>query len=104
MSKKIKKLRALQVTALLSAVSGATLLMSANSTVQAAEESCWEPQWEQQNRVAIKERYLRGCAFNQYGLNPGLRPSDGNQDDPSDVDTPGTGGGGGRPDPIDPYT
>ena len=36
MSKNIKKFRALQVTALLSAVSGATLIMSANSPVQAA--------------------------------------------------------------------
>lgn len=103
MSKNIKKFRALQVTALLSAVSGATLIMSANSPVQAAEESCWEPQWEQQNGVANKERYLRGCAYNQYGLG-GLRPGDGGGNDPSDVDTPETGGGGGPgPDPVDPY-
>jgi hypothetical protein len=103
MSKNIKKLKALQVTALLSAVSGATLLMSANSSVQAAEESCWEPQWEQQNGVASKERYLRGCAYNQYGIG-GLRPADGGDNDPSDVDTPETGGGGGPgPDPVDPY-
>jgi hypothetical protein len=93
MSKNIKKLRALQVTALLSAVSGATLIMSANSPAQAAEESCWEPQWVQQNGVVKKERYLRGCAYNQYGLDPGLRPGDG-QTDPAGTG-PETGGGGG---------
>ena len=105
MSKNIKKLRALQVTALLSAVSGATLIMSANSPAQAAEESCWEPQWVQQNGVVKKERYLRGCAYNQYGLDPGLRPGDG-QTDPAGTgpDTGGGGaGGGGGPIPVDPY-
>lgn len=103
MSKNSKRLKALQFTALLGAVSGATLIMSASSPVQAAEESCWEPQWEQQNGVAAKERYLRGCAYNQYGLG-GLRPADGGDTDPGDVDTPETGGGGGpNPDPVDPY-
>jgi hypothetical protein len=102
MSKKTKNLRSLQVTALLTAVSGATLIMSASTPVQAAEESCWEPQWEQQNGVEPRERYLRGCAFNQYGLG-GLRPADGGENDPSGVDTPETGGGGGpNPDPGPP--
>jgi hypothetical protein len=102
MSKKANKLRALQVTALLSAVSGATLIMSTVSPAQAAEESCWEPQWKQQNGVTPKERYLRGCAYNQYGLDPGLRPADGGEDDSDGVDTPEAGGNP-RPDPVDPY-
>lgn len=94
MSKKFKNLRALQVTALLSAVSGATLIMSASAPVNAAEESCWE----QPQGSTTDERYLRGCAYNQYGLGTLLRPADGGENDPSDIDTPETGGGGG-PDP-----
>lgn len=104
MRKKLNNLRALQVTALLSAVSGAALIMTPNAPAQAAEESCWEPQWKQQNGLKSKERYLRGCAYNQYGLG-GLRPADGSTNEPTDVDTPETGeGGGGGPDPVDPYT
>lgn len=100
MSKKLKNLRALQVTALLSAVSGATLIMSASAPVKAAEESCWE----QPTTATTDERYLRGCAYNQYGLTTRLRPADGGENGPTDVDTPETGGGGGGGGtPVDPY-
>lgn len=97
-----KKRKALQVSALLSAVTGATLIMSASAPVQAAEESCWNLP----AGTTKKEIFLRGCAFNQYGLTPGLRPADGGDDNGQTLPDPGDGGGAGGPstDPVDPYT
>ncbi|MFO1130985.1 MAG: hypothetical protein U1E16_03065 [Hyphomicrobiales bacterium] len=85
-----KKLKALQVSALLSAVTGATLIMSASAPVQAAEESCWS-QLSRPNT----HQYVRGCAFDQYGLKPGLRPADGGADKGQNIPDVGGGGGGG---------
>ncbi|WP_374332475.1 hypothetical protein [Aestuariivirga sp.] len=89
-----KKRKALQVSALLSAVSGATLIMSASAPVQAAEtnrveERCWD-----QERTATTTQYrMYNCKYNQYGLKPG----DGGLDKGYNPDDAGTGGGGGGP-------
>ena len=92
-----KKNKALQISALLTAVSGATLIASAGN-VRAAEirtpdERCWEGK----TQMTPLEYRLHNCEYVQYGLQPSDTPL-------NDVDTPGTGAGGGRPDPIAPYT
>lgn len=89
-----KKRKALQVTALLSAVSGATMIVAAGSTPVGAaesnrvEERCWD-----QERTAPTTQYrMNGCAYDQYGLTPKKDGTDNNGFTPTD---PGTGGGGG---------
>jgi len=88
-----KKRKALQVSALLTAVSGATLIMSASAPVKAAEtnrveERCWD-----QERTATTTQYrLHHCTYPQYGLKPG----DGGLDQGPNP-SPGAGGGGGGP-------
>lgn len=91
-----KKMKALQISALLTAVSGASLIVSAD-TVKAAEnrpieERCWD-----QEAMSTQGNRFNSCGFIQYGL----VPSDGPL---NDVDTPDTGGGDGGPTPVDPYT
>lgn len=88
-----KKRKALQVSALLSAVSGATMIVAAGSApVSAAEtnrveERCWD-----QERTAPTTQYrMHGCAYDQYGLTP---KGDGSNNGYTPAD-PGTGGGGG---------
>lgn len=107
-----KKMKALQISALLTAVSGATLLVPAtSSTANAAEirtvdERCWDQQ--------PGDRRLHNCDFIQYGLTPGGGPDAAGvgagavaPEDP-DAGEGGSGGptpgGGSNPDPVDPYT
>lgn len=96
-----KKKKALQISALLTAVSGATLVAASGSAVNAAEirtvdERCWDllPMTPQEYR-------LNNCEFVEYGL----IKSDSDTTSQNSVDTPDTGGGGGAggPDPVDPY-
>ena len=93
-----KKNKAFQLSALLTAVSGATLLVSADTIraaeIRTADERCWD-----QQPITPREYRLNNCDFIQYGL----LPSDDPNTDPSNVDTPDAGGGGG-PTPVDPYT
>lgn len=100
---KSKKIVALRAAALVGAVSGAALITLASSPVKAAEESCWQ----QTKGADGKEHHLRGCAYDQYGLKPGLRPADGgtnrNSNQNGDFDN-GGGAGGPTTDPVDPYT
>ncbi len=90
----IKKRKALQVSALLSAVTGATLILAANSsTVSAApKENCWD---QQKNTPLTRHRYY-GCYYDQYGLS-----HDGGGIKTRPDITPGPGPG---PDPGPPYT
>jgi hypothetical protein len=86
-----KKRKALQVSALLSAVSGATMIVAAGSASAAetnrVEERCWD-----QERTAPTTQYrMHGCAYDQYGLTP---KGDGGDNTFTPTD-PGTGGGGG---------
>ena len=82
-----KKLVALRAAALLGAMSGATLIASVGSPVQAAEESCWD------NKLApTKHHHTRGCAYDQYGLAPGLRPGDGGEAGTNGATDGGSGG------------
>ena len=100
-----KKRKALQISALLTAVSGATMIVTAGSaTVNAAESRVEERCWDQERTNPTTTQYrLHGCAYDQYGLR-----GDGNNDGTS----PGAGGGGGGggvdptpdPTPPDPYT
>lgn len=99
-----KKKKALQISALLTAVSGATLLVaSGSSAVKAAEirtvdERCWD-----QQPTTPREYRLNNCDFLEYGLVK-ADGTDSNSNAPqNDVNTPGTGGGAGGPDPVDPY-
>ena len=94
-----KKRKALQVTALLSAVSGATMIVAASSTTVSAgetnrvEERCWD-----QERTNPTTQYrMNGCAYDQYGLTP--NKGDGNDpgNTPADPGAGGGGGGGGNP-------
>lgn len=95
-----KKNKAFQISALLTAVSGATLLMSADS-VRAAENRPMEERcWDEESSIASRENRFNSCGFIQYGLIPGS----GNNNPLGDVDTPDTGGGGGGPTPVDSYT
>ena len=97
-----KKRKALQVSALLSAMSGATMIVAAGSTPVAAaetnriEERCWD-----QERTAPTTQYrLHGCAYNQYGLTP---KGDGDTTDPTPPDPGPDGGGGDGPSGGDGY-
>lgn len=92
-----KKFKALQISALLTAVSGATLLVPVtSSTVNAAEvrqvgERCWDQ---------TTDRRLHNCDYIQYGLTPGEGDNTG-----APAGTPdATDGNSGGPDPVDPYT
>lgn len=88
-----KKRKALQVSALLSAMGGATLLVAAGSvSVQAAEinrvdERCWD----QEKTAPTTNFRLHGCT---YGLVPkgDGGPNKGNT--PTDTGIPSGGGGG----------
>jgi len=105
-----KKMKALQISALLTAVSGATLLMPAASSpanaaeVRTIDERCWDKPSEY--------RRLHNCDFiqYQYGLTPGTSPDGiGENNNTVGPDAPeggsgGPGGGGTDPDPVDPYT
>lgn len=105
-----KKKKALQISALLTAVSGATLLMPAASSpanaaeVRTIDERCWDKPSEY--------RRLHNCDFIQYGLTPregtentNQNPGNGSATTPPDGGSGGPGGGGGEnPDPVDPYT
>lgn len=103
-----KKMKALQISALLTAVSGAALLVPASSsTANAAEvrtidERCWDQ--------TPAERRLHNCEFIQYGLKPGSdangesTPQDNAGPTPPDGGSGGPDGGGTDPDPVDPYT
>ena len=89
-----KKRKALQVSALLSAMGGATLLVAASSvSVQAAEakridESCWD----QKKAAPTTSHRLKGCS---YGLVPkGDGPANKTQT-PTDTGIPPGGGSGG---------
>lgn len=85
-----KKLKALQITALLTAVSGATLVAGASdSPVQAAEKRVLERCWDRKNSSSQTNDRLRGCLYEQYGL----------KGDDSAGDPPGGGGGGVNPQP-----
>ncbi|PZF76391.1 hypothetical protein DK847_14535 [Aestuariivirga litoralis] len=92
-----KKRKALQVSALLSAVSGATLMVAAGSTnVQAAESNRVEERcWDQQSTATTTQYRMNGCVYNQFGL----VPKDGTDVNGNDFSTPdpGAGGGGGGP-------
>lgn len=88
-----KKRKTLQVTALLGAVSGATLMVGATATtVQAAETNRVEERcWDQQKTAPTTQYRLNGCAYDQYGL---PIKGDGGDNDYTPAD-PGAGGGGG---------
>lgn len=94
-----KKKKALQISALLTAVSGASMLVSADNVraaeIRTADERCWD----RERPMSPLEYRLHNCEFIQYGLQPG--------DTPANVDDTGGGGGanpGGGPTPVDPYT
>jgi len=90
-----KRMKALQITAFLSAVSGATLLVAAQGSApaQAAEDRCWD-----HPTTSTTTTYrLHGCAYNQYGLSP--VPGDGGDTPTTSPVGSGTNGGGGRPSP-----
>lgn len=101
-----KKKKALQISALLTAVSGATLLVvSSSSDVNAAEirtadERCWDQQPQ-----TPREYRLNNCDFIEYGLVKADGTNTNSNASQNDVNTPGVGGGGGAggPDPVDPY-
>lgn len=97
-----KKTKALQISALLTAVSGVTLVAASTSTVNAAEirtvdERCWD-----QQPMTSREYRLNNCAFLEYGLRKAdgsENPSNTSQSDDGNPDARDTGG----PDPVDPY-
>lgn len=100
-----KKRKALQISALLGAVSGATLIVAASSVrVEAAEtnrvdERCWD-----QHKTAPTTQYrLHGCAYIEYGLTPKPTAGDGGENDGTPAD-PGIDGGSGGPSPTPGYT
>lgn len=98
-----KKRKGLQASALLSAVSGATLMVAAGSTsVQAAESNRVEERcWDQQSTASTTQYRMNGCVYNQYGL----VPKDGNDTNGSfNTPDPGAGGGGGGPSGGGDYT
>lgn len=85
-----KKKKALQISALLTAVSGATLVAASDSAVKAAEirtvdERCWDLQ-----PMTPREYRLNNCDFLEYGL----LKADSNNNNTS-PGSPGAGGGGG---------
>jgi hypothetical protein len=89
-----KKRKALQVSALLSAMGGATLLVAAGSvSVQAAETNRVDERcWDQQKTAPTTNFRLHGCS---YGLVP---KGDGGADKgktPTDSGIPPGGGSGG---------
>lgn len=98
-----KKKKALQISALLTAVSGVTLLSASDNAVKAAEirtvdERCWD-----QQPMTPREYRLNNCDFLEYGL----RKADDNTAENNPTETGGGGvgpGGGPGTDPVDPYT
>ena len=100
-----KKRKALQVSALLSAVSGATLIVAASSvTVRAAETNRVDERcWDQHNGAQTGAGRLHGCNFIEYGLTPKPIKGDGGVKSTTPGD-PGIGGGSGGPSGGDPYS
>jgi hypothetical protein len=95
-----KKKKALHISALLTAVSGASLLVSADNVRAAEIRTPDERCWDRETPMTPLEYRLHNCEFVQYGLQPSDSPL-------NDVDTPSPGGGGatdGGPTPVDPYT
>lgn len=92
-----KKRKALQVTALLSAVSGATMIVTAGTTpVSAGESRVEERCWDQEPFAPTTQYRLHGCTYNQYGLTPAPTGNGSNNGGYTPAE-PGTGGGGGGP-------
>ena len=109
-----KKRKALQISALLTAVSGATMLMSASDPAFAApvlnniDQNCCpaqgstDPRCQNPVQPPSEEIRLHGCAFIEYGLTPNNRIPGG---DGGGAGGGGGGGGGGpEPGPRPPYT
>lgn len=99
-----KKRKALQAVGLLSAVSGATLIVAVGSTsVRAAETNRVDQRcWDQNSPSGARDR-LHGCAYIEYGLTP--KPIKGNgAGTPATSPTGGTfPGGSAGPQEVDPY-
>lgn len=94
-----KKKKALQISALLTAVSGATLVVASGSGVKAAEirtvdERCWALQ-----PMTPREYRLNNCEFLEYGL----LKADSDNANLDGIDPPAGGGGTGGPDPTPRY-